>query len=157
MGKEGSRKILTVAGIGLGALLLAEGGRRIQEMALAQMAKIDAFEDELDTLIKAAAHEGRISSFAMPIDLGTRILNRAVAARLKTSSSKDHHIDLTIGFGAYKVSLAVADRLRSCETLWVRRMDRGFLGKGFKFDIVGEDNLYIFEPQVYRPGRDLLF
>jgi len=50
MGKEGydkSKTIVTAAGIGLGALLLVEGGRRVQEVALKHLVRIDNFEDKL--------------------------------------------------------------------------------------------------------------
>jgi len=94
-------------------------------------------------------------SFALPIDLGNRLLDYAVAARIRDRNPKKR-LDISRGFEAYGVSTAVACPLRNHEGLWVRRMDRGFSGPGFKFDVVGENILFVYSPQPYRPGDRIL-
>lgn len=149
-----SGRILTAAGIGLGALLLAEGGKRIRARAQREWDKIKAFEEELDVLVKAADHEGQIDYFAMPVDLGSRLLNAAVAVRIR-ENTRSRRLDLRYAFESYKVSSASARPLREYHGLYIRRMSRGFLGGGEKFDIVGEANLYVFQPQRYHPEQNL--
>lgn len=159
MPEQESNSIASVASIGAGigagiglVALIETSGKRLQKIARAKLAEIREFESELETLINDASQNNELNNFAYPIDLASPYLNAAVAVRLRDPSTARRE-DLFYAFESYRVTSASARPMRNHPELFIRRMSQSFLGSGVKFDIVGENNLYEYNPLKYQPKR----